>query len=29
MPGNRLDPPRPGDIGLAGRGRLVPLGQPV
>jgi len=24
---NGFDPPRPGDIGLAGRGRLIPLGQ--
>ena len=27
VPGNGLDPPRPGDIRLARRGRLVPLGQ--
>ncbi len=27
MARNRLDPPRPGDIGITGRGRLVPLGE--
>jgi hypothetical protein len=27
VPGYRFDPPRPGDVGIACRGRLVPLGQ--